>query len=250
MNEDNTQRFSNRVEDYVRYRPRYPQELIDVLKAQIGLTGDKIVADIGSGTGISSELFLQNGNPVFGVEPNTEMRQAQEYLLNSYKNFRSINGKAEDTTLKDNSVDLIFSAQAFHWFDLNKSKKEFQRILRPDGHIVLVWNERNNQSEFQRRYEKLLNDRIEEYKHVNHKNINEDAIASFFSPKALHQRSLDNKQIFDLESLKGRLRSSSYFPLAGKIHDELIKDIEALFVQFQHDGTVVFYYKTKLFWSP
>ena len=110
-------RFSNRVDAYVKYRPAYPQELITFLKQEGMLHSETIIADIGSGTGISSELFLKEGNTVIGVEPNQEMRETAEKLLTKYDNFKSINATAEHTTLKDKSVDLVIVAQAFHWFD-------------------------------------------------------------------------------------------------------------------------------------
>src|SRR5438876_6048912 len=137
---DPTQRFSNRVENYVRYRPGYPKEVLTLLKAECGLKADSIIADIGSGTGILAELFLASGNRVFGVEPNREMREAGERLLQAYPRFTSIAGTAEATTLPNQSVDFITAGQAFHWFDRAQCLREFERILRPGGWVVLVWN--------------------------------------------------------------------------------------------------------------
>src|SRR4051812_26588364 len=102
-----TRRFSSRVENYVKYRPSYPAEVVELLAAECGLTPTALVADVGSGTGLLAELFLKNGNHVFGVEPNREMREAGERLLGSYANFTSVNGTAEATTLPDRSVDMI-----------------------------------------------------------------------------------------------------------------------------------------------
>ena len=135
---DTLNRFSNRVENYIKYRPDYPNEVIAFLKIQKLLTAESVIADIGSGTGISTELFLKQGNVVAGVEPNKEMREAGERLLKKYSNFKSIDATAENTTLENKSIDLVIAGQAFHWFDKEKSKKEFQRILKPNGTVVLM----------------------------------------------------------------------------------------------------------------
>lgn len=151
MSLQNTIRFSDRVEDYIKYRPSYPAALMNLLKAKINLNPQAVIADIGSGTGISSILFLKNSNKVFAVEPNKEMREAAEHLLNVYPNFASINGTAEQTNLNTKAVDLIFCGQAFHWFDKQKSRQEFNRILKQNGHIVLAWNERSTKTPFQKK---------------------------------------------------------------------------------------------------
>src|SRR3954447_4559397 len=129
MNADPTRRFSNRVEDYIKYRPNYPRALVRLLEAECGMTGASVIADVGSGTGILSELFLKNGNRVYGVEPNREMREAGERLLASYTNFVSVDGRAEATTLDDASVDFVTAGQAFHWFDPPRTRREFVRVL-------------------------------------------------------------------------------------------------------------------------
>jgi ubiquinone/menaquinone biosynthesis C-methylase UbiE len=135
---DSTRRFSNRVKNYVRYRPSYPQGVISALQAETALTKSSVIADIGSGTGLSAELFLQNGNPVFGVEPNLAMRQAAEQHLKNYPHFYSVDGTAEATTLPNKSVDYAVAAQAFHWFNPQLARQEFSRILQPGGWVVLI----------------------------------------------------------------------------------------------------------------
>src|SRR5215469_16795520 len=139
---DAKQRFSNRVTDYARYRPSYPPELLDLLRMECGLQHEQNIADIGSGTGLLTKLFLENGNRVFGVEPNGEMRSAGEEVLRGYPNFTSIDGSAEATTLADSSVDFISAGQAFHWFDVELARGEFRRILKPGGWVVIVWQDR------------------------------------------------------------------------------------------------------------
>ena len=127
MTADPTKRFSDRVENYVKYRPGYPPALLDCLRQVCGLTPAAVIADVGSGTGILSELFLKNGTPVFAVEPNDDMRQAAELRLGHYPNFASVAGTAETTMLSDRSVDLVTAGQAFHWFDVSQAKAEFAR---------------------------------------------------------------------------------------------------------------------------
>jgi len=154
---DAKQRFSNRVTDYVRYRPGYPSALIDLLRSECGLRPDHAVADIGSGTGLLSKLFLENGNRVFGIEPNEEMRRAGEECLAAYKNFSSVRGSSEATTLPDSSFDFITAAQAFHWFEPTATRREFLRILKPHGWVVVIWNDRRiSETAFGRAYEDLL----------------------------------------------------------------------------------------------
>src|SRR5207247_2903707 len=154
---DATQRFSSRVEDYARYRPGYPAEVIPLLKTECGLAAESVVADIASGTGIFTRIVLEAGAHVFGVEPNAEMRRSAEERLAGYARFKGLNGTAESTTLPDHSVDIITAAQAAHWFDPSKARQEFVRILKPGGWTVLMWNDRRiNASPFSREYEDLI----------------------------------------------------------------------------------------------
>lgn len=245
---DNTKRFSDRVEDYIKYRPNYPEKIVKILKEKINADKNITIADIGSGTGISSALFLKNNYRVIGVEPNKEMREAAGQLLSGFEKFKSVNGSAEKTNLPDKSIDVIFSGQAFHWFDKEKSKIEFARILKANGNIVLVWNSRSTKSAFQNEYEKLLFDNIEEYRSVNHRNIKDEEIADFFSPKNMNKTSLDNNQILDLEGLKGRLLSSSYCPKSGTLHDLLMRRIEDIFEKYQVNNSIEFEYETEIYW--
>src|SRR2546425_5633219 len=141
---DAKQRFSNRVADYVRYRPGYPLALIDLLRAECGLRPDHVIADVGSGTGFLSRLFLDNGNRVFGVEPNEEMRQAGEEYLAAHDKFSSVSGSSEATALPEASVDFITAAQALHWFEPGATRREFLRSLKPHGWGIVVWTDRRS----------------------------------------------------------------------------------------------------------
>jgi len=247
---DPVRRFSNRVEAYSKYRPGYPPVIVDFLKAECGLSPDSIIADVGSGTGILSELFLKHGNQVFGVEPNREMREACERLLADYANFKSVEGSAESTALPDKSVDFITAAQAFHWFDGERSRTEFARILKTHGWIILLWNERRTDSTpFLRDYEELLLAYGTDYKEVRHENVYEN-ITAFFAPQPFKLQSFENKQVFDYEGLKGRLLSSSYVPAPGQPHfAEMLDALQILFEVHQEDGHVVVEYDTRVYYG-
>lgn len=246
---DSTRRFSNRVDDYVRYRPGYPHSIIALLEKEAGLTASSVIADIGSGTGISTELFLKHGNTVYAVEPNDEMRKAAESLLQKYAQFHSVVGTAEATTLEDQSIAFIVSAQAFHWFDPMETKREFRRILRPDGWIVLMWNTRRTSSTpFHAAYEALVQQYGTDYQLVKHVNINEDALRAFLG--AYQKRVLFNEQVLDFEGLKGRLLSSSYTPREGDPrYKPMLEQLARIFNQYEENGHVRIEYETEIYFS-
>lgn len=248
---DPTQRFSNRVENYVKYRPGYPPEVITYLKEQTALTPSTVIADIGSGTGILSELFLKHGNPVYGVEPNPEMRAAAERLLSGYTKFRSIAAPAEATTLPDGSIELIAVGQAFHWFDQDKAKAEFRRILKPGGVVALVWNSRLRSGDpFMEAYDSLLQEYAADYKDIKESNVTDRGIAEFFQPNTYTTTDFDNVQEFDFVGLYGRALSSSYAPLEGHPNYEpFTEGLQKTFERHQVDGKVRFVYKTRLYWG-
>lgn len=241
------QRFSDRVENYVRCRPSYPHAIIELLQRETGLNSTSIIADIGSGTGISAELFLRAGCTVHAVEPNREMREAAERLLAHHPQFHSINGGAHATTLADHSVDFIVAAQAFHWFNTPQTRAEFSRILKPNGRIVLIWNERKiDSTPFLRAYEQLLLTFGTDYTKIRHENIDAGELSRFFmGPYATH--TFANGQHFDFPGLKGRLLSSSYAPAEGQPrHDEMIAELRHIFDANQVSGQVVVEYDTRV----
>jgi len=244
-----TERFSDRVENYVKYRPGYPPELVGLLKERCGLGRESVVADVGSGTGILTKLFLGCGCVVHAVEPNREMREAAEQFLRDCPGFRSVDGTAEETRLPAASVDLVTAAQAFHWFDREKCRSEFRRILKPGGWMVLVWNERQvGASPFLEAYEDLLHTFAPEYRKVDHRNVDEEAIAEFFAPSPFEATAFDNHQDLDFDGLKGRLLSSSYAPAAGQPgHEPMLEALRDIFNEHAVDNAVRFLYETKVY---
>lgn len=249
---DPKQRFSSRIENYVKYRPGYPPGVIATLRAECDLTEASIIADIGSGTGLLARLFLDSGCNVFGVEPNAEMRSAGERLLAQYHSFTSLDGSAEATGLPSGSTDFVSAGQAFHWFNPGQARTEFQRILKPGGWTVLVWNERRVETTpFLQAYETLLHTFGTDYDQVNHRNVEEDpqTIPSFFGGGYRVAR-FDNSQVFDFEGVKGRLLSSSYAPAPGQPnHQPMIAELRRIFDLYQQDGLVNFDYDTRMFYG-
>jgi ubiquinone/menaquinone biosynthesis C-methylase UbiE len=250
MSKSPTIRFSDRVENYVRYRPGYPPEVIDLLRAECGLRPSHIVADIASGTGIFTRLLLQNGNSVFAVEPNPEMRAMGMHELQSSARLTSVAGTAEETTLGSASVEFVTAAQAAHWFDLPRARAEFVRILRPEGWCVLIWNERRTATTpFLRDYEQLLLTYATDYKEVRHERTTA-MIHEFFAPALFQKRDFSLRQQFDYAGTAGRLLSSSYAPLEGHPgHAPMMRELERIFRAHATDGKIEFEYSTRVYYG-
>lgn len=246
---NSTQRFSDRVADYIKYRPKYPSEIISILKEHISLTPQSIVADIGAGTGFLTELFLKNQNLTYAVEPNDAMRIACSELYGTYPNLKIVDGTAEATTLPRGSIDIIVAGQAFHWFHQDACKDEFNRILKPDGHTVLIWNARKDNTGFSKGYDEVLSHYLPEYKTLDHRNVDDNAITRFFQPQQMKKTILPNSQTFDWDGFKGRVLSSSYVPKSGEIHHTIMKEIRQLFDLYQQHGKVSFLYDTVIYRS-
>ena len=247
---DPTRRFSNRVENYLKYRPTYPAEIIPLLQSECDLTAESVIADLGSGTGLLTELFLKHGNAVFGVEPNDEMRAAGEKVLAKYPRFSSVNGTAEATTLPDNSFDMIVAGQAFHWFDREKARPEFVRILKPDGWVVLVWNGyRVESSPLMNAYQDLVVRYGTDYSEVQREVVGCD-VEAFYAPGFCKCARFEFQQSFDYEGLKGRLLSASYAPEPDHPNfAAMLTDMGKVFDANQQDGRVVFAYETELYYG-
>lgn len=245
-----TSRFSDRVENYVRYRPGYPAEALQCLRNECGLKPEHMIADIASGTGIWTRMLLENGNAVFGVEPNADMRQAGERLLADFPRFASVDGKAEETTLPDASVDFVTAAQAAHWFDRERARREFVRILKPGGWLVLLWNERVvDTTPFLRAYEELLLKFGTDYKDVRHERTT-DAVNEFFDPAPYQERVFAMRQEFDYAGLEGRLLSSSYAPgPEHPQHQPMLAELRRIFDEYAVNGRVGVDYKTRLYFG-
>ncbi len=258
MTGDSTTRFTDRVDDYVRSRPRYPAAVVELLAAEAGLRPEAVIADVGSGTGFSAEPFLRSGNRVIGVEPNEAMRQAGELLLRHFPHFHYVPGTAEETGLGSHSVDYVLCGQAFHWFDAARARREFTRILVPGGWLVLMWNTRRLDSPFMQAYERLLETFGTDYREVDHRrarglarqgSVVPAAIADFYGGP-VELRLLANEQRFDYDGLVARLLSSSYTPPEGDpLREPMLRQLRALFDEHQSGGEVVFDYDLEVYFG-
>ncbi len=249
---DPTARFSDRVADYVKHRPGYPEALASTLRRELGISAGSVVADVGSGTGISTDMLLRLGCDVYAVEPNADMRRAAEAQFSAEPRFHSVAGRAEATLLPDASVDAVTAGQAFHWFDRDLARREFLRILRPrDGLVALFWNTRKiDGTPFLIAYEQLLQQYGTDYQQVNHRNVDPEALRAFFGG-SYHAQVFDHEQVFDFDGLRGRLLSSSYVPGASHPnHAPMLAALRRLFDEHQQDGRVHFGYDTELFFGP
>ncbi len=251
MARDPTERFSDRVDDYVKYRPHYSPEVYEALRQACGLKAEHLIADVGCGTGLLAKIFLENGNRVIGVEPNREMRQAGEQYLSRFAHFRMVAGSAENTTLPNASVDFVIAGQAFHWFRPEPTRQEFARILKADGWAVLIWHDRDMKSTpFLRAYEAFLLRYATDYSLVAHNKVaHYGALEKFYSPNRMHAITQSTRQQFDFDGLRGRLLSSSYAPREGPAADAMLRELPELFAAHAKEGRVVFEYRTRIYYG-
>ncbi|MFB6456724.1 class I SAM-dependent methyltransferase [Chitinophaga sp. Hz27] len=245
---NNTTRFTNRAENYARYRPGYPAGILPYLTSRIQLNAGHTIADIGAGTGISSLLFLKNGHTVYGVEPNDAMRAKAEFLLHQYDGFHPVKGAAEHTNLPDNSVDIVLAGQSFHWFNQQESKLEFQRIAKKDAYIILMWNVRELSTGFAKAYEKLLATFGTDYSDDGRDVAAEKKTTAFFAPCPFEKVVFSSTEVLDYETLKGRLLSTSFVPAEDDVKSiPMLQLLDSIFEEYQQEGKVSFDYTTTLY---
>jgi len=251
LTRDPVARFSDRAQDYAKYRPHYSHDVVHALQQACGLRPEHLIADVGCGPGMLAEIFLQNGNRVLGVEPNREMRVAGEKYLAGYPNFSMVDGSAEHTTLPDDSMDFVVAGQAFHWFRPPAARVEFARIAKPGGWTVLVWHDRDvDSTPFLRAYEAFIRKHGVDYEQVSHKYLaNYAALESFFAPSPIRLIQQHNHQRLDYDGLRGRLLSSSYIPKTGERFEAMMRELPQLFGENQSDGPVTLEYDTKIYYG-
>ena len=240
---NSTHRFSDRADQYSLYRPQYPKAVVEYLEQTIRLNRAFCIADIGSGTGIFSKLFLEEGYSVAAVEPNDEMRKVAEVTLSSYEGFRSVAGTAEETTLENASVDIVTVAQAFHWFRPDETRKEFERILKPSGHILLIWNIIQSDTPFLKAYTNLKKKYEDTIIHPHRANL--ERIREIFAPNEVVTQNFRNAQQLDAKGLNGYFLSFSTVPLDGD--NKMIQELNHIFDTYNQDGKVTLEYETKLY---
>lgn len=243
-------KFAHRVEDYQKYRPGYPAAIVDMLEKECGLTHDATLVDLGSGTGLLTELFLGQDYAITGVEPNDAMRGAGEARMEGFGSlFTSVNGSAEATTLADSSVDFIVAGQAFHWFDLNDAPAEFRRVLKPGGWVVLIWNERRTKaSAFMSAFELVMGKFGVNYPGAIKRRLEPDELRQVLRVDEILLYSFENRQMLTKEGLMGRVRSASYCPLVEDARYEfMMKELRGMFEIYAFSGKVTLEYDTQVF---
>lgn len=238
MYSDNTKKFDGRAKNYALARPGYSNELIDCLYERYGLANSNKIADIGSGTGKFSKYPIERQNEVYCVEPNDDMRKEAEKCFLGCRNFHSIKGTAEDTTLDSCSVDCVTVAQAFHWFDASKFKSECMRILKDNGNVILVWNSRTEDNPVNREWAKVYEKFCPNFKGFSNGIIQNDiGIKNFF--KEYEQISFDYCLQFDRENFIKRSLSSSYsLKESDKNCKEYVNALNELFAKYETGGEI------------
>ncbi len=247
---DVTQRFSNRVQYYANFRPGYPPQVLQTLRRECGLTPKSVVADVGCGTGILARRFCENGNIVYGVEPNAPMLEEAKKSLRDCVSFVPVHGRAEETSLKAGLVDFVTVAQAFHWFDAKATRREFERILKAGGWVVLLWNERRMEATaFMKDYEQLLLRFGVDYHKVKPL-WNKNSLPEFFGKGGFKKAQFHNPQLFDRNGLTGRILSASYMPQRGhENYPPMLGAIDNLFDEHQKNGVVKLEQDTRMFYG-
>ena len=234
----NVERFTVRVEEYERYRLRYPGEVIRTLTERCGLTREHLVADIGAGTGMLAELFLEHGNAVVAVEPNDGMRAACERLTSAWPGLTVRKATAEETGLEDASVDFVVVGRALHWFDLDLAMQEFRRVLRPDGWVVLVAHGRSQgESPREVELERILAEEGNDYRNVKKRYLVHETVLSMFAQGSVWQEQMDGEQLLTLEEFLGQVQSYSAAPLPGEPkYAGMQRALREYFARWAEDG--------------
>lgn len=248
MERTSINRFTSRAANYDKYRPTYPETLVAFINEFIGLSNEQVVADFAAGTGIFTKLLAAHPNTVYVVEPNLEMLSLAKIRLDGFPNCIFVAGAAEKSPLAGESLDLITVAQAYHWLDPQKTRQEFRRILKPDGHVALIWNRRNTDAPFERGYEQLIQKYSTDYHLVNQRRLEDLDITSFFAPNIPAYRIFEHTDNLSLEQAIGRTQSYSYMPETGTPEmARVIAELTQLFDHTQANGWVKLSYQTRLF---
>jgi SAM-dependent methyltransferase len=248
---DPTARFSNRVENYEKFRPRYPAWIVELAREKLGLPAGAPVADIGSGTGLSSAPFLEAGHPVFAVEPNTAMRACAEAKYRDNGLFRAVDARAEATGLADGSVSMYLSGQAFHWFEPAAARAEALRVTDARHRALLVWNERDGATPgFGADYEALMNEFATDYQSLGHNTVTDERLDAFFGGSGWTVERRSNAQAVDWEGLRGRVLSASYFPTEDTAQGQAgLMALRNIFEAHARGGRVALPYATACYWG-
>ena len=237
---DTTQRFTGRAQAYDRYRQRYPASaVLQLLRDWCGLQAEWSIADAGAGTGMLSEVFLANGNRVFAIEPNADMRDACRQLQTKWPKLEVLDATAEATGLPARSVAAVSAGRAFHWFDTDRALTEFQRILKPGGWVILLSLGRaHSGSEQSAAFEGLLLERSTRHAEARTLLRMQDRLRELF-PGELHHAEISGNQQYDWESLLGQTQSMSVVPRERDSgYEEFLQGLRRHFDRYAHDGVL------------
>ncbi|MDR3734396.1 MAG: class I SAM-dependent methyltransferase [Acidobacteriaceae bacterium] len=237
---DHKEKFSGRVNDYVAYRSRYSRQLIAIMKTKCGLCREHVIADVGAGTGMFAELFLAHGNRVIAVEPNVEMMQERMKLQARYARLQVVKASAEETTLADVSVDFIAAGRAFHWFDAERAKVEFKRIIKPGGWVILASvGRRRGDTPLECAYEELLLHAAPAYVAMTERFKIYNEPERFFGKGHVLREAIESMEAMTLAMLEGQTRSLSCAPLQNDPGYEVMRvGLAELFRSYAKDGVV------------
>lgn len=246
---DPTERFTDRAAHYVKSRPGYPTGVLDILQDVCGLTPEWVVADVGSGTGLLTVLFLEYGCQVFGVEPNAAMRAAGEDFLRPYVGFTSVAGRSEATNLPAASVDLVTVAQALHWFEPEGASREFARILRPDGWLAVI---RNNRLPAASPLMAAICDLVDEARErpahgAGWWELSPEVLAQYFGPDGWQEHTCHHEQVLSESEFYGLWLSRSTMPRPGTTeYERVMAGLREAFAAHHEHGHAVLHYETRV----
>ena len=239
----NEQKFDNKGKLYAKGRPGYPNKLFEHLIENNIISNNSTVADIGSGTGLFTVQLSPSVGKIYAVEPNGDMRRVAEERYEEYDNTVSVDGTAENTSLGEKSVDFVTVAQAFHWFDRPSFKIECQRILKPNGKILLVWNDRDTSSELIKENYEINCCFCPDFKGSSSGiDFDREAFTDFFEGD-FEVVSFRNDLTYNLDAFVARCLSSSYAPKQDDAsYEPYVRALEELFGRYESDGTIPYPY--------
>lgn len=227
------ERFSDRAQDYAKYRPRYPPEAIATLFNSLADPAQCIIADVGAGTGISSRLLADQGATVWAIEPNAAMRESATPHLR----VKFHDATAEATGLSSQSIDLVTCCQSFHWFEPIATLTEFHRILKPGGRVALIWNDRDLTDPVMIDYTNSVRIASEPGFFERRDRKSPDALANSPLFHNFRTHTFSYKHLLSLEGLIGLASSASYVTKIGPTYERLITDLQGLYQRWQQDDT-------------
>ena len=237
--------FSSKVADYAASRPDYPTALFDTLRAYCPPGPEVTVADIGAGTGLLTRGLLKVGYRVVAVEPNPTMRAAAESELGRIDGYRSVEGSAESIPLKAAAGDLVTAAQAFHWFDVDRAREEFLRVLTPLGQVALVSNDRVLADPLNAALDELSSEFGGAKRAAMLAHEDRSEVPRFFGSATPSEYFWPHEQSLGEEAMLSLVFSRSYIPDRNtRDGDQLAERVRALFSRFAESGRVVVRYRT------